>query len=294
MISIESTGRKLKDAIDNGLAQLGKTLTEVEVEVLDNGGLFRKAKVRITVPGEEPAPAPAPAPAKKVERDITSEKPRQEFKREERHEERREEKHERPEKKEERRERPVREQRVEERKERPHQPRKEAPVQQKEEVVREPRHYEPITPELVKKAEDFVTELIAKMNIEANIDTSVEDGELHINLKTESSAAIGYHGEVLDAIEYMTSYVINHEPDKFYHVVVNCNNYREKRKESLVALANKMAAKCIKVRHKIVLEPMNSNERKIIHSALADNDQIITRSEGHDPNRHVVILCKKR
>ena len=289
MISIESTGRKLKDAIDNGLAQLGKTLTEVEVEVLDNGGLFRKAKVRITVPGEEVlAPAPAPAPAKKVEREVVapSEKPRQEFKREERREEKREEK------KEERRERPVKEQRVEEKKERPHkEPRKEVPAQQpKEEVVREPRHYEPITPELVKKAEDFVTELIAKMGIEANIDTAVEDGELHINLKTESSAAIGYHGEVLDAIEYMTSYVINHEPDKFYHVVVNCNNYREKRKESLVALANKMAAKCIKVRHKIVLEPMNSNERKIIHSALADNDQIITRSEGHDPNRHVVIL----
>lgn len=292
MIVIESTGRRLKDAIDSGLEKLGKTLAEVEIEVIDNGGLFRKAKVRITaqsdeVPQEKKAEAPAvtaPVEKPRVENQVKA--------REEKNEKREVKSEDKPVKPVEKREpkRDIHEHQTEKRERQAHN----VSVPEQKEEQKEPRRYEPITPELVKKAEGFVTELIEKMGIKANIDTAVEDGELHINLTTEGSTAIGYHGEVLDSIEYMTGYVVNRDPDKYYHVWVDCNNYREKRKESLIALANKMAAKCIKVRHKIVLEPMNSNERKIIHSALANNDQIITRSEGHEPNRHIVILCKKR
>ncbi len=285
MLVFESTGRKLKDAIDNGLAQVGKSLAEVEIEVLDNGGLFRKAKVRITVPGEE-QPAKKEEPVKE-EQKVVKEVAHTE-KRERPVRDNREAKSEGAHKEHKPHREPKQEQRAPKAKE------EQKETAQKEEVgaIREPRHYEPVTPEVVKKAEDFVTTLIEKMGVEAGVSTEVEEGRLKITLTTESSTAIGYHGEVLDSIEYLTNYVVNH--DKFYHVVVDCNDYREKRKESLVALANKMAAKCLKVRHKISLEPMNSNERKIIHSALADNDQIITRSEGHEPNRHIVILCKKR
>ncbi len=288
MIVIESTGRKLKDAIDNGLNELKKTLDEVEVEVLDNGGLFRKAKVRITVHGEDPVPTEKKEIEKKTDEIKTDEI------------------------KVEKQERPVTHERVPERsKERKeHRPKevkeqvakttqKETPEQKTiEEHVeaekKEPRHYEPVTPEVVKKAEDFVTALIQKMGFDAKISTTVDDGKLTIALETESSPLIGYHGEVLDSIEYITNYVINREAEKFYHVVVDCNGYRDKRRENLVALANKMAAKCLKTHHKVSLEAMNSNERKIIHSTLSDNDRVITRSEGHEPNRHVVIMCKKK
>ncbi len=299
MIVIESTGRKLKDAIDNGLNQLGKTLDEVEVEIIDNGGLFRKAKVRISVQGEEPPIEKKEEPAK-VEQEVKAKsenrerpikeatEPKPEKKREQR--EAREPKQDKPKEQREHKAEKPREQKAKQQEEK-----KPRPEQKEEEnVQREPRQYEAVTPEVVKKAEDFVTTLIEKMDVEAKISTEVEDGRLKIDLGTESSTLIGYHGDVLDSIEYLTNYIINHESEKFYHVVVDCNGYREKRKESLIALANKMAAKCIKIRHKITLEPMNSNERKIIHSALADNDQIFTRSEGHEPNRHVVILYNKK
>lgn len=278
MFVIECTGRKPKDAIDSGLMQLGKTLTEVEVEILDPGGLFRKAKVRITVPDEENgAETPPPAAAS----------PKQE--REQKQEPKKPQKTERtatppPQ----RREQPHREARKE-------QPRKETTdAERHTEEGKEPRRFSPVTEEVQKKAVDFVTTLLNKMDVEAKISSEVEEGELHIILDSEGSTLIGYHGEVLDAVEYFVNFVANREPDKYYHIFVDCNGYRAKRKESLIALAHKMAAKCLKIRHKVVLEPMNSNERKIIHSALADNDQIITKSEGQDPNRHIVILCKKR
>lgn len=290
MLEIISIGRKPKDAIDSGLKQLGKSLEEVEVEILDPGGLFRKAKVKIKVEGEEPAPAPvvesAPAPKAKA---VESEKKPVENKKPERAE---------------RRERPTKERapRAEhtERKQNASTapaskaPAKEAKVDESAPEKREPRRYEPVTVEVAKKAEDFITELVAKMNVEASVETSIEDGRLIVSLVSESSTLIGHHGEVLDSIEYLASFIINRDGEKYYNVVVNCNGYREKRKESLVALANRMAAKCIKIRRKVVLEPMNSNERKIIHSALADNDQIITKSEGHEPSRHIVILYKRR
>ncbi|MBR2970811.1 MAG: KH domain-containing protein [Clostridia bacterium] len=282
MLEIISIGRKPKDAIDSGLKQLGKSLEEVEVEILDPGGLFRKAKVKIKVEGEEPAPVveSAPAPVKKT---VESEKKPVENKRPER------------------RERPTRIERTEnaERKQSVSKapaakaPAKETKVEPAPEK-REPRRYEPVTVEVAKKAEDFITELVAKMNVQASVETSIEDGRLIVSLASESSTLIGHHGEVLDSIEYLASFIINRDGEKYYNVVVNCNGYREKRKESLVALANRMAAKCIKIRRKVVLEPMNSNERKIIHSALADNDQIITKSEGHEPGRHIVILYKRR
>lgn len=307
MIEIVSTGRKLKDAIDNGLKQLGKNLEEVEVEILDNGGLFRKAKVKIRVEGEREAISVSEIKIQPAKQNVE----REEVKRERPTKYSEEAKRERPAKQieEVKRERPGKE-RFEHKRESKYdgtkKERKEhkdnkalikevkaQPVAEKLEK-REPRRYEPVTEEVANKAYAFVVELVTKMGVEAEVTKSIEEGELKINLTASSSALIGYHGEVLDSIEYLTSYVINRESDKFYHVVINCNGYREKRKESLVALANKMAAKCIKVRHKIVLEPMNSTERKIIHSALSDNDQIITRSEGHEPNRHIVILCKKR
>ncbi|MBE5731382.1 MAG: KH domain-containing protein [Clostridiales bacterium] len=293
MLEIISIGRKPKDAIDSGLRQLGKSLEEVEVEILDPGGLFRKAKVRIKVEGEEPTPAPEvhlSAPNKKAfegERRSVENKRPERAERPERPAKDRTERVERTERKQSVSKAPVSKAPANENK-----AQEKAPENVSEK--REPRRYEPVTVEVAKKAEDFITELVAKMNVQASVETSIEDGRLMVSLNTESSALIGHHGEVLDSIEYLASFVINRDGEKYYNVVVNCNGYREKRKESLVALANRMAAKCIKIRRKVVLEPMNSNERKIIHSALADNDQIITKSEGHEPGRHIVILYKRR
>lgn len=297
MIVIESTGRKAKDAIEKGLAELGKTLREVDVEIIDNGGLFRKAKVRITVLGDEPAPEPKKpeVEARPVKKEAPKANENREVRKTNENREAREEKREERRSYEEKKESQAKNNKPR-KEERPHKPdeRKEAAPKQEAREERQERHYEPITPEIAARAEEFVTKLLEKMGLSAEIQTNIENDELYINLTAEGSTIIGYHGEVLDSIEYLTNYVLNHETNKYYRTIVDCNSYRAKRRESLIAYANKMAAKCIKVRHKIAFEPMNSSERKIIHSALADNDKIITRSEGHEPNRRVVIFCKRR
>ena len=292
MIVIESTGRKLKDAIDNGLAKLNKTLMDVEVEVLDNGGLFRKAKVRITVKGDdEPAIEKQPVSEERNEQPVKSERKtterkcdtKKEFKREHKTtEDRREFK--KPE-----------EHKIEGgHKLEGHKPEGLERENNERDESKEFRHFTPITEEVAAQAEHLAREIVTRMGVDMQITSSIQNGGVVINFEAHSSELIGYHGEVLDAIEYLISCAINKDENKFYRVVVDCDNYRAKRKDSLVALANRMAAKCLKVRHKIVLEPMNSNERRIIHAALATNDKIITKSEGHEPNRRVVIFCKKR
>ena len=270
MLVIEATGRKVNDAIAAGLAQVGKSLSDVEVEIIDHGGIFRKAKVRITVEGEEPT---APVRETKDEDRIIipskseREKNRNSFGDKKRRDDRRnEEKADKPQKTE---------------------------KYEKEKQIKEPRKGAPITAEVSEKAVNFVKELVVKMGIEAEVLSTVEDNELHIEIKTDNGAVIGYHGEVLNSIEYLVSYSLNRDSENYYRVIVDSNGYREKRKGTLEDIAKRMAAKCIRTHHKVSLDPMNSSERKIIHSALSDNEQIITRSEGHEPNRYVIIFYKR-
>ncbi len=299
MIVIESTGRKLKDAIDNGLAKLNKTLMDVEVEVLDNGGLFRKAKVRITAKGDEEN---VETPVAKVEQirneqvgnneQVKIESAKPEHKREQRRSEPK-----KAVKSEQQKSEPKRNQSAQKAANVERKKSEECAVKSEEEhneENKELRRNVSATEEVAAQAQQLVKQIVEKMGFETSVMASIVSGGVVINLESQASELIGYHGEVLDAIEYIVSCAINKEDDKYYRVVVDCDNYRAKRKESLVALANKMAAKCLKVRHKVILEPMNSNERRIIHATLASNDKIITRSEGHEPNRRVVIFCKRR
>lgn len=287
MLVIEATGRKVNDAIAAGLAQVGKSLSDVEVEIIDHGGIFRKAKVRITVEGEEP---PAPVRETKDEDRIIipskseREKNRNSFGDKKRRDDRRnEEKADKP-------QQTVKERKPLEKKTESVSDDKKA---EKEKQIKEPRKGAPITAEVSEKAVNFVKELVVKMGIEAEVLSTVEDNELHIEIKTDNGAVIGYHGEVLNSIEYLVSYSLNRDSENYYRVIVDSNGYREKRKGTLEDIAKRMAAKCIRTHHKVSLDPMNSSERKIIHSALSDNEQIITRSEGHEPNRYVIIFYKR-
>ena len=102
-------------------------------------------------------------------------------------------------------------------------------------------------------------------------------------------AVIGRRGETLDAIQHLTNYVINRGSDRHMHICVDAESYRAKREESLVRLAEKMAAKVIKYKRSMALEPMNSYERHIIHAALQDYEGVSTSSTGTEPNRRVVV-----
>ena len=145
------------------------------------------------------------------------------------------------------------------------------------------------------KAERYIRGLLEQMGVEAQIEiTERENGGLNINLSGSGmGAVIGRRGETLDAIQHLVNYSVNRGNDKRTHISVDAENYRSKREESLVHLAEKMAAKAVKYKRSMALEPMNSYERHIIHTALQDYEGVSTSSIGVEPNRRVVVNYEK-
>ena len=137
----------------------------------------------------------------------------------------------------------------------------------------------------------FLTGLLQRMGTEAEIEISPREGKgINVNLSGPNmGAVIGRRGETLDAIQHLTNYVINRGNEKHMHISVDAESYRAKREESLVRLAEKMAAKVIKYKRSMALEPMNSYERHIIHTALQNYEGVTTSSTGSEPNRRVVV-----
>ena len=137
----------------------------------------------------------------------------------------------------------------------------------------------------------FLTGLLERMGTEAEIEISPRDNKgVTVNLSGPNmGAVIGRRGETLDAIQHLTNYVINRGNEKHMHISVDAESYRAKREDSLVRLAEKMAAKVIKYKRSMALEPMNSYERHIIHTALQNYEGVTTSSTGAEPNRRVVV-----
>ena len=142
-----------------------------------------------------------------------------------------------------------------------------------------------------EETEKFLSGLLERMGVEAQIEISPrEGGGLNVNLSGAGiGAVIGRRGETLDAIQHLVNYTVNRGSDKRSHINVDAENYRAKREDSLVHLAEKMAAKAVKYQRSMALEPMNSYERHIIHAALQDNENVTTSSIGAEPNRRVVV-----
>ena len=141
----------------------------------------------------------------------------------------------------------------------------------------------------------FLTGLLDRMGVKANIAISARDnGGINVELSGSGMGAIiGRRGETLDAIQHLTNYVVNRGSEKHLHISVDAENYRSKREESLTKLAEKMAEKVIKYKRSMALEPMNSYERHVIHTALQNYEGVTTSSTGVEPNRRVVVSYVK-
>lgn len=152
-----------------------------------------------------------------------------------------------------------------------------------------------VTRDYLGEGKKFLTDVLDSMGIEAEITMSENDDVVNINLVGDKMGLIiGYRGETLDSLQYLVSLVINKGHDIPYkRVVLDTENYREKRKETLKRVAEKTAYKVRKNRRAFKLEPMNPYERRIIHAALQDNTYITTYSEGEEPFRRVVVDLKK-
>ena len=141
----------------------------------------------------------------------------------------------------------------------------------------------------------FLSGLLERMGVSAEIEIGRrENGGINVNLSGSSMGAIiGRRGETLDAIQHLTNYVVNRGNDKHMHISVDAESYRKKREDSLTHLAEKMAEKAIKYKRSMALEPMNSYERHVIHTALQNFEGVTTSSTGVEPNRRVVVSYVK-
>lgn len=144
-----------------------------------------------------------------------------------------------------------------------------------------------------QRAVKFLEGLFPILGVEAQPTLASEDEKIIIELEAESARRIiGRRGELIDAVQTLAGAVANTGRRDYKRVVVDCGNYREEREETLKRVAEKLAAKAVRLGKRMRLEPMNPYERRIIHSALADNEEVTTASEGKEPVRYVVIIPK--
>lgn len=149
---------------------------------------------------------------------------------------------------------------------------------------------------LMQKSKDFLTNITKYMGVNVDINPSFTDEEtLFVDMHgDEYGILIGRHGETLEALQHITKLAVNKDNEQFVRILLDSENYRAKREESLVRLANRMANRAVKTGRRVSLEPMNPYERRVIHSALQKNNQVSTHSEGEEPHRHLVITVNKK
>lgn len=145
------------------------------------------------------------------------------------------------------------------------------------------------------EAKTFIRDVLDQMGVKAEIRVKEENNVVKVSLTgPDMGILIGYRGETLDSLQYLISLVVNkgHEME-YKRVILDTENYRTKREETLKRLARRIAEKVRRTGRSVKLEPMNPYERRIIHSALQNDFYVNTYSEGEEPFRRVVVDLKK-
>ena len=348
----EFTGKTTKEAIDNGLAELGVTIADVHVDVLQEGakglfGLFgsKPACVRLTVMDDEheddhglsdllgsfslsdqkkksaakpaaPKPAPAKPAAPKAEApkpvsqpeapktapakaeakpEVKSAAPKAEAKPEISQEKPKAEAV--PEKK------PEALKPLRERKPRPPRPAREEGEKRDFEPMVPAETFAPTEPPVIHpedtpagRAQKFLMDVTDRMGVKVDVyvdDSKADNLSIHM-IGDTLGILIGRRGETLDALQYLTSLQVNKGREGYIRVTLDTENYRAKREDSLRRLAQRMANRAVKTGRRVVLEPMNPYERRVLHTALQNHPAVTTHSEGEEPNRRVDIMLKNQ
>ena len=148
--------------------------------------------------------------------------------------------------------------------------------------------------ELNDEIKKYIQKIVKEMGIEANLEFKVKDGTPYFNLiAPKTSILIGKSGRTIEALQTIISQMINTELDTYYRFVLDVNDYKENRKRRLEKTAKYTAKDVAKTKTEAHLEPMNSFERRIIHSVLTNSKDVMTESEGEGHERHVVIKPKE-
>ena len=151
----------------------------------------------------------------------------------------------------------------------------------------------------VSEAEDaaanFVAEVLSGIGIHGNMDSYREDDTIYISVTgSDCGAAIGRHGETLEAISYMTNLIANKHSEQRVHVYLDVGGYRKHREQVIKGLADKAVSRVRRSGRKVVMEAMSPAERRIVHSYLQDVHGVTTHSEGVEPNRCVVVTPEEK
>ena len=265
MRTIEATGKTIEDAVRSGLVRLGLMEEEVTIEVMAEpksgflGFGSKPAKVRLTEKARKNAPI----------YDIEEE---------------------------ERKAAPPAEPKAAEAA-----PAEDVTAETPEEPVEEPAAVEAepaeetfTAEEAAAKAKAFLQDVLRNMGIEVMIEKMIKSDKIILHLHGKNlGILIGKHGQTLDALQYLTNLTTNQGEETRHFIMLDVENYRQRREETLKQLAVRLAGRVKRSGEKVVLEPMNGYERKIIHVALQNEAHVRTESEGQDPYRHVVIYYEK-
>ncbi len=256
--TLEIIAPTVEEALAQGLAQLGLPAEAVSMEVLDAGtkGLFglggRQVRVRLTVKSDEEADPQEPAP---------------------------------PASKPDRRPAPI--------------PKKKPEPKSQEPALSPVHEGELQTDELLNLSEETVSKLLHHMNMQAQVSAHYEDTDrddrrtIRVDVRGDDlSILIGRRSETLNAFQYVASLMVGKEVQQWVQLVVDVEGYRSRRENQLRQMARRMAEQTVKTGRRQVLEPMSSNERRIIHIELREHPAVITESMGEDPYRKVTIIPK--
>ena len=265
MRTIEATGKTIEDAVRSGLVRLGLMEEEVTIEVLAEpksgflGFGSKPAKVRLTEKARKTAPI----------YDIEEE---------------------------ERKAAPPAEPKAAEaaQAEAVTAAAPEEPVEEPAADEAEPAEETFTAEEAAAKAKAFLQDVLRNMGIDVMIEKMIKSDKIILHLHGKNlGILIGKHGQTLDALQYLTNLTTNQGEETRHFIMLDVENYRQRREETLKQLAVRLAGRVKRSGEKVVLEPMNGYERKIIHVALQNEAHVRTESEGQDPYRHVVIYYEK-
>jgi spoIIIJ-associated protein len=148
--------------------------------------------------------------------------------------------------------------------------------------------------DVARVATEFLAEVFRLLGVNARTEVSEKDGYVYIGCRGRGlGVLIGRRGETLDALQYLVNLVVGRRVGRRARIILDVENYRRRREDTLIRLARRLSEKVKRTGSRIVLEPMNPHERRIIHMALQGDDQVYTFSEGEEPFRKVVIALRR-
>ncbi|GGG71311.1 RNA-binding cell elongation regulator Jag/EloR [Paenibacillus radicis (ex Gao et al. 2016)] len=153
-----------------------------------------------------------------------------------------------------------------------------------------------LIPDPTNEAEQFLLEVASAMGLSVTVERKQtrEGTQLSISGGGDLGMLIGRRGQTLDALQYLVNIVANRYSDSHLRIVLDAEDFRERRRKTLEELSERLAGRVIRTRKEVVLEPMSPHERKVIHSQLQNHPRVKTYSKGDEPNRRVVIALKEK